>query len=114
MNTQQSNGQRAMGPGVPKLAELTDTVMVSDTRERNELSKRDRSLVTVAALFASYRLAELPLHLDRAFENGVTKEELVGSIAHLAFYTGWRTAASAIKLLSRSQVINDHRTHTRK
>lgn len=100
MNTQQSNGQRAMGSGAPKLAELTDTVMVSDTWERNELSKRDRSLVTVAALFASYRLAELPLHLDRALGNGVTRKELVETIAHLAFYTGWGTAASAIKLLS--------------
>lgn len=100
MNRQRSNGQHATGQVAPKLAELTDTVLNSDFRERNELSKRDRSLVTVAALFASYRLAELPFHLNCAFENGVTKKELVETITHLAFYTGWRTAASAIKLLS--------------
>ncbi len=100
MDRQRSNGQHATGQVAPKLAEVTNTALDSDFPERNELSKRDRSLVTVAALFASYRLAELPFHLDCAFENGVTKKELVETITHLAFYTGWRTAASAIKLLS--------------
>lgn len=64
------------------------------------MSKRDRSLVTVAALVAMYRPEQLPFHLDRALKNGVTKEELVEIITHLAFYSGWPTAASAIKLLS--------------
>jgi len=100
MTTGQSYGQRAMGQDAKKLAELTDQVLFGDIWERTELSKRDRSLVTVAALVAMYRLEQLPFHLNRAFENGLTKNELVEAITHLAFYSGWPTAASAIKLLS--------------
>lgn len=100
MSTPQSDGQRAMGRDARKLAELTDEVLFGDIWERPELSKRDRSVITVAALVAMYRLEQLPFHLNRALENGVTKEELVEIITHLAFYSGWPTAASAIRLLS--------------
>lgn len=100
MGTPQSNGQRAMGRDARKLAELTDKVLFGDIWERPELSKRDRSVITVAALVAMYRLEQLPFHLDRALENGVTKDELIEIITHLAFYSGWPTAASAIQLLS--------------
>jgi len=100
LSTEQSYGQQAMGQDASKLAELTDEILFGDIWERTELSKRDRSLVTVAALVAMYRLEQLPFHLDRALENGVTKEELVEIITHLAFYSGWPTAASAVKLLS--------------
>jgi 4-carboxymuconolactone decarboxylase len=99
MNTAQSIGQRAMGEDAPKLAQLTDEVLFGDIWERTQLSKRDRSLITVAALVAMYRLEQLPFHLGRAMENGVTKDELVEVITHLAFYSGWPTASSAIKLL---------------
>ena len=99
MTTQQNYGQRAMGQDARKLAELTDQVLFGDIWERTELSKRDRSLVTVAALVAMYRLEQLPFHLNRALENGVSKDELVETITHLAFYAGWPAAASAIKLL---------------
>jgi 4-carboxymuconolactone decarboxylase len=88
--------QRAMGDFAPKLAELTDDVLYADIWERPQLSKRDRSLVTVAALIAMNRPAQLRSHLTRARENGVTLEELVETITHLAFYSGWPNAVSAI------------------
>ncbi|MHB1669627.1 MAG: carboxymuconolactone decarboxylase family protein [Thiomonas sp.] len=100
MSTAESLGQRAMGQDARKLAELTDEVLFGDIWERPELSKRDRSVVTVSALVAMYRLEQLPFHLNYALENGVTKDELTEIITHLAFYSGWPTAASAIQLLN--------------
>lgn len=95
-----SLGQQAMGPHGVKLAELTDQVLFGDIWERSELSKRDRSLITVAALIAMYRMDQLPFHLIRALENGVTRQELVEILTHLAFYSGWPAAASAVKALN--------------
>jgi len=88
--------QKAIGDFAPKLAELTDDVLYGDVWERPQLSKRDRSLVTVAALIAMNRPDQLRSHLVRARENGVTQEELVETITHLAFYAGWPNAVSAI------------------
>lgn len=88
--------QRAMGDFAPKLAELTDDVLYADVWERTQLSKRDRSLVTVAALIAMNRPDQLRSHLTRARDNGVTLEELVETITHLAFYAGWPNAVTAI------------------
>ena len=82
----------------PKLIEYTETVLFGDVWERPGLSKRDRSLVTVAALVALYRGEQLRGHLERALANGVTKEELIELITHLAFYAGWPTAMSAASL----------------
>jgi 4-carboxymuconolactone decarboxylase len=80
----------------PALGEYTDKVLFGEVWERPGLSKRDRSLVTVATLVALYRTNELPFHLRRALENGVTKEELIELITHLAFYSGWPTANTAV------------------
>jgi 4-carboxymuconolactone decarboxylase len=88
--------QRAIGDFAPKLAELTDDVLYGDVWERPQLSKRDRSLVTVAALIAMNRPDQLRSHLVRARENGVTREELIETITHLAFYAGWPNAVTAI------------------
>jgi 4-carboxymuconolactone decarboxylase len=88
--------QAAIGDFAPKLAELTDNVLYGDVWERRELSKRDRSLVTVAALIALNRPDQLRSHLARARENGVTQEELIETITHLAFYAGWPNAVTAI------------------
>ena len=90
--------QGPIGDFAPKLAELTDDVLYGDVWERPELSKRDRSLVTVAALIALNRPEQLRSHLIRARENGVTQEELVETITHLAFYCGWPNAVSAINV----------------
>jgi 4-carboxymuconolactone decarboxylase len=88
--------QKAIGDFAPKLAELTDDVLYGDVWERPELSKRDRSLVTVAALIALNRPEQLRSHLIRARENGVTQQELIETITHLAFYAGWPNAVNAI------------------
>jgi 4-carboxymuconolactone decarboxylase len=80
----------------PKLAELTDKVLYGDVWERPGLSKRDRSLVTVSALIAMNRPDQLRSHLRIARENGVTEAELVETITHLAFYSGWPNAVTAI------------------
>lgn len=79
----------------PKLGELTDKVVFGDVWERKGLSKRDRSLITVAALTALYRPDQLRGHIWRALDNGVTKDEIVEIITHLAFYSGWPNAGTA-------------------
>ena len=88
--------QGAIGDFAPKLAELTDDVLYGDVWERTELSKRDRSLVTVSALIALNRPDQLRSHFARARENGVTQAELIETITHLAFYAGWPNAVTAI------------------
>jgi 4-carboxymuconolactone decarboxylase len=97
MAQEQTVAQKSFGDIAPKLAELTDDVLFGDVWERPGLSKRDRSLVTVAALVALYRGNELPGHLRRALDNGLSQEELVEAITHLAFYAGWPSAVSAIR-----------------
>jgi 4-carboxymuconolactone decarboxylase len=82
----------------PALDEITQKVLFGEVWERPGLSKRDRSLITVAALVAGYRTNELPFHLKRALENGVTKDELVEAITHLAFYAGWPPASTAVAI----------------
>jgi 4-carboxymuconolactone decarboxylase len=83
---------------VPKLVDLTEKVVFGDVWGRPELSKRDRSLITCAALVALQRPDQLRGHLDRALTNGVTKEELGELITHLAFYSGWPTAVTAASI----------------
>jgi 4-carboxymuconolactone decarboxylase len=86
----------------PALGDYTDKVLFGDVWKRAGLSPRDRSLVTVSCLVALYRTNELPFHLKRALENGVTKEELIETITHLAFYSGWPTAATAVAIARRA------------
>ena len=83
---------------VPKLIDLTEKVVYGDVWERPGLSKRDRSLITVAALTAMYRGDQLKGHIERALANGVTKEEIGEVITHMAFYGGWPTAANAVQV----------------
>ncbi|HEV8143508.1 MAG TPA: carboxymuconolactone decarboxylase family protein [Methylomirabilota bacterium] len=79
----------------PKLIEMTEKVVYGDVWERPGLSKRDRSLITVAALIAMYRGDQLKGHLERALANGVTRDEIGEIITHMALYAGWPTAMSA-------------------
>ncbi len=88
--------QGAIGDFAPKLAQITDDVLYGDIWERPELSKRDRSLATVAALIALNRPDQLRSHLRIARQNGLTQEELIETITHLAFYAGWPNAVTAI------------------
>jgi 4-carboxymuconolactone decarboxylase len=78
------------------LAELTDDVPYGDIWERPELSKRDRSLETVAALIVMNRPEQLRSQLVKARDNRVKQEELIETITHLAFYAGWPNAVTAI------------------
>ena len=96
-----------IGDVAPKLADLTEKVLFGDIWERPGLSKRDRSLITVSALVATNRTEQLPFHLRRALENGVTRDELVELITHLAFYSGWPTAMSAIRLAKEAFQVSE-------
>lgn len=91
-----TRAQQLYGDFAPKMAQLTDDVLYGDIWERPELSKRDRSLVTVSALVAMNRPDQLRSHLAIARTNGLTEEELVETIIHLAFYAGWPNAVSAL------------------
>lgn len=98
MNKERSTAEKMLGDFAPKLVDLTNRILFGDVWERPELSKRDRSLATVAALVTLHRPEQLRFHLNRAVENGVTKQELIEVITHLAFYAGWPNAMSAIAL----------------
>jgi len=98
MSKEPSAVEKMIGDFAPKLVDLTDRVLFGDVWERPELSKRDRSLATVAALIALNRPDQLRFHLSKAVENGVRKEELIEVITHLAFYSGWPNAMSAIMI----------------
>jgi 4-carboxymuconolactone decarboxylase len=78
------------------MVSLTDDVLFGDIWERPLLSKRDRSLITVATLVALYRTDQMASHMKRAIDNGLTVEELVEAITHIAFYAGWPTAMTAL------------------
>ena len=80
----------------PALDDYTQRVLYGDVWERPGLSKRDRSLVTVASLVALGRQNELPTHLRLAQQNGLTRDELMEAITHLAFYAGWPSANTAV------------------
>ena len=101
MSTEPTAARKAFGDIAPALADYTDNVLFGDVWERPGLSKRDRSLITVATLVALYRTNELPFHLKRALDNGVSREELIELITHLAFYAGWPAASSAVTIARR-------------
>jgi len=93
-----SPAREAIRGTVPKLAEISDQVIYGDVWERPGLSKRDRSLTTVATLVALGREKQLDGHLARALQNGVTKDEISEIITHLAFYAGWPAAMTAAQI----------------
>ncbi len=90
-----TRAQQLVGDVAPKLAELTDDVLFGDVWARPQLSRRDRSLVTVSALIAMDRPDQLRSHLALAKQNGLSEEELSEAMTHLAFYAGWPSAMSA-------------------
>jgi 4-carboxymuconolactone decarboxylase len=95
-NQPPTRAQQLMGDIAPRMAELTDTVLFGDVWERPQLSKRDRSLVTVSALIALIRPEQLRYHLALARQNGLTEQELIEAVTHLAFYAGWPNAVTAV------------------
>lgn len=83
----------------PMLNHYTQTLLYDEVWERPGLSKRDRSLITIAALIAMYRPEQIPGHMQTGLENGLTREELGEMITHLAFYASWPNAVSAARCL---------------
>jgi 4-carboxymuconolactone decarboxylase len=94
-----TGGQKAFGDFAPGLVHYTDRILFDEVWQRPGLSKRDRSLITVAALTAMGKPDQLTFHLDYARRNGVTEDELKEAILHLAFYTGWPNGMSAMTVL---------------
>ena len=86
----------SLGDISPKLVDLTEDVLFGDVWERPQLSKRDRSLITCAALIATGKTEQMEFHFPNAIKNGVTRDEIVEMITHLAFYVGWPSAMSAV------------------
>lgn len=83
----------------PQLGHYTDDVLFADLWRQSSLTARDRSLITVAALIAQGQSAQLPFHLNRAMDNGLSQEQAGEVVTHLAFYVGWPKAMSAVPVL---------------
>lgn len=93
---EQTPAQRLVGDFAPKLAELTDDVLFGDVWARPDLARRDRSLITIAALVTNGSTEQLRSHLTLARQNGLSESELKEVLIHLAFYAGWPRAMSAV------------------
>ena len=102
MAEQPTGARDSFGDIAPALAEITDTMLFGNVWERPGLSPRDRSLVTITSLISLYRVNELPFHLGKALENGVTREEIIETITHLAFYAGWPPAMTALQIARKA------------
>src|SRR5438477_3083087 len=84
------------GQVAPGIVQYTTDVLFRDLWLRPDLAPRDRSLATVSALIASGQIAQMPYHLNRAMDNGLTQAQASELITHLAFYVGWPNAFSAL------------------
>jgi 4-carboxymuconolactone decarboxylase len=102
MTDEPTHARKAFGDIAPHLAEITDEVLFGDVWENPSLPPRDRSLVTIACLISLYRTNELPFHLKKAIENGLTRDEIVETITHLAFYAGWPPAMTAVSIARKA------------
>ena len=98
MTTPQPSPLDALRSVAPKFVELTDSVLFGDVWERPELSKRDRSLITIGVLTALYRTDQLRGHIRRGLDNGLSEEEIGELITHVAFYAGWPVAVNAAQV----------------
>jgi len=91
--------QQDVGPVSPGLVQYTRDLLFRDLWLRPDLAPRDRSLVTVSALIATGQVAQIPFHLNRAMDNGLTKAQASEVLTHVAFYAGWPNAMSAVPLV---------------
>lgn len=88
--------QENVGPVSQGLVKYTGELLFHDLWLRPDLAPRDRSLVTVSALIASGQVAQIPFHLNRAMDNGLTQAQAAEVLTHLAFYAGWPNTMSAV------------------
>ena len=96
-----SGAETMFGDFAPGLVHFTDDVLFGEVWERPQLSRKERSLITVAALTTSGNTEQLTYHLGLAKENGATEAELIEAITHLAFYAGWPKAMSAMAVAKK-------------
>lgn len=98
--TKRSTGVREnFGSVAPGIVDYTTDVLFRDVWLRPDLAPRDRSLVTVSALIAAGQVAQITYHLNRAIDNGLSKEQAGEVVTHLAFYAGWPNAFSALPVV---------------
>ena len=100
-NDEPSGAERMFGDFAPALVHFTDDVLFGEAWRRPQLSPKERSLITVAALTTGGNTEQLVFHLGLAKQNGATEEELIEAITHLAFYAGWPKAMSAMAVAKR-------------
>jgi 4-carboxymuconolactone decarboxylase len=103
-----SGAERMFGDFAPALVGFTDNVLFGEVWERTALSRKERSLITVAALTTLGNTDQLRFHLDFAKTNGATEAELIEAITHLAFYAGWPKAMAAMTVAK--EVFQPHGT----
>lgn len=96
-----STAQENLGDFAPAFVKYTDEVLFGDSWRREELSLRDRSIITISALVAGQHIEQLEYHLKLAKENGVKEDEIIEAITHLSFYVGWPRAASAFEIAKK-------------
>lgn len=102
MTEEPTNARQSFGEAAPHLAEITDKVLFGQVWADPALSPRDRSLITITSLISLYRVNELPFHLNKALENGLSREEIIATITHLAFYAGWPPAMTALTIAKQA------------
>jgi 4-carboxymuconolactone decarboxylase len=88
--------EEQFGKVAPGVVQNTTQVLFKDLWLRPDLAPRDRSLVTVSALIAAGQVAQIPYHLNRAMDNGLSQSQASEALAHLAFYVGWPNVFSAL------------------
>jgi 4-carboxymuconolactone decarboxylase len=103
-----SEAERARATGAelgiiaPKFVQLTNDVVFDDLWRRPDLSVRDRSLVTIAALAAMGDDDQLDVYLRRGIESGLTRVQIAEALTHLGFYAGWPRAAKALRAVTKT------------
>jgi 4-carboxymuconolactone decarboxylase len=96
-----SGAEKMFGDFAPALVHFTDDVLFGQVWPRQELSPKERSLVTVACLVTNGNTEQLVYHLGLARQNGASEQELIEAITHLAFYAGWPQAMAAMAVAKR-------------
>ena len=89
------------GTVAPKFAELTNNVVFGDVWRRPDLTTRDRSLVTIAALASMGDDDQLDVYLRRGIDSGLTRDQITEALTHLGFYAGWPKATKAMSAVAR-------------